>query len=97
MPETLVYILWAIGGVGIGLVLGWWQSRSIDKMEKSAPEKVMGKVYFSSVPRVLLVSALLFLAMTQGVWYGVSFAVGFTISRWVWTWMALRKLKREDQ
>ena len=97
MPEWINYSLWAFGGAGVGLVLGWWQSRSLKKMEAQPLEKMMGKVYLSSMPRVLMVSALLFLAMTRGVWHGISFAVGFTVSRWIWTFITLRRLKRKDQ
>jgi uncharacterized protein YneF (UPF0154 family) len=95
MLDILVYILWGAAGTGVGLLLGWWQSRAIMKLEKNAPEKIMGRVYLGSLPRVLLVTGLLFVAMTQGLWYGICFAAGFTVSRWVWTWLALRQLKKE--
>ena len=97
MPEWTLYSLWALAGAGTGLLLGWWQTQSIKKLETQTPEKMMSRVYLSSLPRVLLISALLFLAMTQGVWYGISFAIGFTISRWIWTWIALRRLKRKGK
>jgi len=95
LNKILLTILWGIGGAVIGILLGWWQSQSIKRFEKKPPEKIMGRVYFSSLPRILLVSGLLFLAMTQRVWYGICFAIGFTISRWIWTWIALRALKRK--
>lgn len=96
MTDLFGYILWSTGGVGVGLLLGWWQSRSIKKFEKSSPQKMMGRVYLASMPRVLLVSALLFAAMTRGIWFGICFAVGFTVSRWIWTWATLREMKRKS-
>ncbi len=97
MPEFLVYAFWVLVGTGVGIFLGWWQSRSIKKFENSTPEKMMGRVYLGSLPRILLISAILFIAMTQHIWYGISYAIGFTISRWLWTWITLRKLKRKDE
>ena len=96
MAELVAYVLWAAGGVGVGLLLSWWQRRSIRKYEHSAPEKTMARIYLTSLPRVLLVSALLFAAMTQSIWFGICFAVGFTVSRWVWALLALRKITTKD-
>jgi len=96
MHNPIAIVLWALGGGCIGLLLGWWQSRSINKLEKQPPEKIMGRVYLQSLPRILLVAALLFFAMTQDLWFGIVFAIGFTISRWIWTWTAMRKTKRKD-
>ena len=97
MHDILGYILWSIAGAGVGLLLGWWQSRSIKKLESDAPEKMMGRVYLQTLPRVLLISGLLFLAIRQGIWFGICFTVGFSISRWITTWLALRQLKREGK
>jgi len=97
MPEILAYIFWILAGAGVGLLLGWWQSRAIRKMEKQQPDRMMGRAYLNSVPRVLLISALLFLALRQDIWFGISFTLGFTVSRWIWTWLALRQLKSEGK
>ena len=96
MNNLIGIIVWVLGGACVGILLGWWQSQSVKKLEENPPEKMMGRVYLQSLPRVLLVAALLFFAMTQDIWSGIVFAVGFTISRWVWTWIALKKLKRKD-
>lgn len=96
MLNTLFLVLWSAAGVGVGLFLGWWQSRSIVKFENSAPEKMMARVYLHSIPRILLVSGLLFAAMLQGIWYGICFASGFTLSRWMWTLITLKIMKAKD-
>lgn len=96
MTETLGSILWSITGVAIGMLLGWWQSRAVRKMEKETPDHIMGRAYLSSVPRILLISVLLFLALRHTVGSGIGFAVGYTVSRWIWTYLALRQLRRED-
>jgi NhaP-type Na+/H+ or K+/H+ antiporter len=97
MTDILSSFLWGIAGGAVGMLLGWWQSRTIRKMEKKTPDHMMGRAYLSSVPRVLLISALLFLALRNNIWSGISFAIGYTVSRWIWTWLALRQLKREDK
>jgi NhaP-type Na+/H+ or K+/H+ antiporter len=97
MSDILTDILWGIAGAAVGTLLGWWQSRTIRKMEKKNPDRMMGRAYLSSVPRVLLISALLFVALRDNIWAGISFTIGFTVSRWIWTWLALRQLQREDK
>jgi NhaP-type Na+/H+ or K+/H+ antiporter len=97
MTDILASILWSIAGAAIGMLLGWWQSRTIRKMEKKTPDNLMGRAYLSSIPRVMLISGLLFLALRQDIWSGISFAIGYTVSRWIWTWLVLRQLKREDK
>jgi hypothetical protein len=97
MSDILIDILWGIAGAAVGVLLGWWQSRAIRKMGNKTPDHMMGRAYLSSVPRVLLISALLFLALRHDIWAGISFTIGFSVSRWIWTWIALRQLKREDK
>ena len=95
MPDTIFLILWASGGIAIGLLLGWWQSYTIAKFEKKAPEKMIARAYLQSVPRILVVALVLFLAMRTNFWNGIAFAAAFTVSRWIWAWVALKKIKRE--
>ena len=97
MPDIFFFFLWGAAGAGVGLLLGWWQSRSIVKFEKNAPEKMMARVYLHSIPRILLVSGLLFGAMVHNLWYGICFATVFTFSRWIWTFITLRRLKAKDE
>jgi len=93
VPDVLILILWAIGGIGVGFLLGVWQSRTIKKFEKSAPEKLISRAYLQSIPRILIIAGILFLSIRMNIWYGIAFATAFTISRWVWAMIALKKLK----
>ena len=63
-------------------------------IEASNPGKIINKVYALSALRILVVSAIMFLAFRQGFTSGICFLAAFIVGRWIW---ALLLIKKKDK
>jgi hypothetical protein len=95
--SILLCIVWAIGGLITGVLLGWTQWMSMKDLGVKNPGKIISRVYVLSTLRIFLISIFMFLAFRQGLIYGISLLTTFIIGRWTWTLLALnRKSKYKE-
>jgi phosphate/sulfate permease len=87
---------WAIAGGLLAYVFILLQKRSVANIQPDQTQKVLSQTMAQSALRVVISVAVLFLAFKTGLRNGLACLIVYIVVRWVWMFVYLRTIKKEE-
>lgn len=92
-PENNFFtlIVWGLFGGLVGSVMFKFMETSTNIHKINQSKSINPAIFAFSVVRIVISGVLMFIAFRQGFFAGIVFLTGFTISRWLWISLIIRR------
>lgn len=89
--ETLFYILWAAAGCLMGVLVIYSQKKTVSLIGGVIDKSHLPRFFLYSIIRIILIVGILFIALRQSLWMGLTCLGFFLATRWISLLIEIRK------